>query len=326
MNMDFTNEFLHILNTSNSKISKINIDLPLIYNGLVNIYLVDNFIYLVPVSDKVDFKLIINLHNYLVTKNEYSRVYVYVPKCYRDNIDLLIASKINFLNYMGNERFFYSKQSQVIGFEKEESVNFTKATQLVFKCLVLKRLSSPSVREIGRITGLSISTVSVSLFALYKLGVVELMSNLVNSQYSFSLSNKVLTSLQDYFINPIKSRSYIYVSENMKNIIIDKYPLSSEYAFEKYTDLANNTNIIQIAVSSKERLHILNEINNSDDGKDKKYLVEIQSFIYDSKLFIKDNVIDKFDTYLILLFKSNKDSREIEAMNNLRKELIHGQK
>ena len=322
--MNFDIEFFQVIGKNNIVMQKKEEDLPLIYKDVASIYVVDKNLYLVPsIFNDDEFNNLLSLKLYIEGLNKYNRVYIFIPKIFKEYESILKKSKINFLNYKSEEYFYYTKQL-LHNTDSNIKIKYTKSTQIVFKYLILKKIKKTSVREISKATNLSISTVSVALFTLYKLNVVELVGENTSSYYILHNRRRAFEILNKYFIYPIKESGYMLMNDNQRNYLLSKYKLSSESAFEEYTDLSKITETTQIAVLSSEYNKIIEELHNIKDSDNKSsYLFEIQMFIYNPNIFSNNNFIDKFDTYLLLLFKTNKDSRETDAFRLLGRQLMN---
>lgn len=316
--MEYINQFLSNLKDDNIKQERI--ELPLIFSNLAYFYSYNSFLYIVPKDSLTDFTKLIEIKNFLSNEKKYSRIYIYVPFEYRRFEKLFIESKISFMDRWGNEYYYNTKEKSYSFFDSDKSLKFLKSTQLVFKYFILKNKNKSTVREISKATKLSLSTISIALYSLSELNVLEKVGSNTSTSYELKNKKEAFNILEKLFINPVKEKKYLMCSKKYIEELKQVFAISGEAALEKYTNLTSAHNTTQIAIS-------LSNNNNMDDrltDEENDVLIEIQNFIYDPLLFSYDHIIDKFDAYLNLLFIKNKDSREKEAFNQLKKELIYG--
>lgn len=318
--MNFENEFLHIINTGGNSIKKEEIEFPLNFKNVAYTYLFNNYLYVIPNNNNSNLESILGLREYIEKNSKYSRIYIFIPSFFREWEHFLNKIKVNYLSSKGKEFYYYNKQQNCSTTELFTNVRYTKSTQIVFKYFILNNKITATVREISDATNLSISTISVALFTLNKIGILDTIGFSTSTSYILKNKSEAFKRLEKYFINPIKSSVFILINEKEQKFLFKKLLLSSEYAFEEYTDLSANTSTLQMAVSPSDYKIIMENLHSNDDAH---ILLELQKFIYDPQLFSSSGIIDKFDSYLLLLFKRNRSIRENEAISQLKDELLH---
>lgn len=321
--MNYENEFLSIFKGRELEICKESLDLPLIFSN-ISIFNISNFLYIVPDDSANDLNDAIKVKNLLEKEKPNSRVYIFVPKFFRDYISAFSKSRINFINSYGEEHYFNGTSKSFTFFESIDNVKYNKSTQLVFKYFILKNTSTSTVREIQNVVHLSTSTISIALYTLYKMRILDLEGNSTSSSYHLRNRKEAFQILSKHFINPIKNRSYVMINQTDVENLTSNYLLSGERAIEQYTNLSAKHETLQIAILEKQAKNLLSKLHSETTNY--PILLEMQSFIYDPTLFSIGNVVDEFDTYLILKFDSSLDVREEYELKALEEKLIYGEK
>lgn len=294
---------------------KYTFDMPLIYS---NNFLLYKFIFqdkqyllLVGKNNDVSTDLIKNFYEYIKNNND-KNVLIYLSN---RRVFNELHRDVQYVSFDGKYQLDVVKRAYLVN-----KIEYTKATQLVVKYLLLFKDRNLSTRHVAEKIGLSNTTVKRAYDFLEEVGgIVRSGIQTSNVDYSIVSKPKLLKVIKDYLIFPYHRSIRLFLNQSSLEKYKDVFYISGENALSKYTELGE-MDINEYAVSSKVFDQLIADSPNDQDGE----LYNIEDFIYDPKLFANKKYIDIIDTYIIITnrYKNNGNPRIKQAIKELERKIV----
>ena len=332
--MTSNREFLNIAHSVfGADISiKLYTNYPLAFKNIATVFSIDNWrtSFVICFDNQDDFLNVARLYVYLRKQN--INTYIYISKKIRDDnkqiINFVSKNHISFIDHFGGMYSYMLKdrinvlELMLNDLKDDNSVAYTKNTQLVCKYYFFNEQKSYTSREIAAFLKVSPSSVSRANEILFSIGILEKNGYGAGTQYVLINKKSALKKLEKFIIRPYDNSYFMAINESLFSIIKNS-PLSGQSALAEYTNLMPESRIATYAIYRKEFATIYNAYLGLNIEKPTNFVL-VQSYIYDPYLFSKGQVIDLFDLYATMLFDENlKDPRVKESFDMIKEKLTH---